>query len=152
MRKAYTLLDLLGDFGGFNDAILFLFSLPMGFYASSMYSLDIAGLFKPQNMRQKKQGETVLLKELSSKDRSSDKLHENEKALIFGSMLTGAADSVRLTFFKALCYCKWLCKRNRELRIQNAANERFDEALDVKALYQNYMNLKLLIDVILNNA
>ena len=45
-RKAYTLLQLLGDFGGFNDAIYFLLSLPMGFYSSSMYSKHVASLFK----------------------------------------------------------------------------------------------------------
>ena len=36
-RTAYTLFDLLGDFGGFNDAIIFLISFPMSFYSSSMF-------------------------------------------------------------------------------------------------------------------
>ena len=37
MRKSYTLFDLLGDFGGFNDAIYFLISLPMSLYSASMF-------------------------------------------------------------------------------------------------------------------
>ena len=37
-RQAYTFFDLLGDFGGFNDAIIFLLSLPMSLYSSAMYS------------------------------------------------------------------------------------------------------------------
>ena len=37
-RQAYTLLELLGDFGGFNDAIYFLISFPMSFYTSSMFN------------------------------------------------------------------------------------------------------------------
>ena len=42
MRKAYTLFDLLGDFGGFNDAIYFLLSLPMSFYSASMFNRFIS--------------------------------------------------------------------------------------------------------------
>ena len=41
-RTAYTLFDLLGDFGGFNDAIYLLFSVPMSFYSSAMFKKFIA--------------------------------------------------------------------------------------------------------------
>ena len=37
-RKAYTILELLGDFGGFNDAIFLIFSLPMSIYSAAMYN------------------------------------------------------------------------------------------------------------------
>ena len=37
-RTAYTLLDALGDFGGFNDAIVFFVSLFMSFYSAKMYA------------------------------------------------------------------------------------------------------------------
>ena len=45
------MLDLLGDFGGFNDAIYFLLSIPMGFYSSSMYAKHIASLFKARKSK-----------------------------------------------------------------------------------------------------
>ena len=45
-RQAYSLFDLLGDFGGFNDAIIFLISLPMSFYSSAIYSQHISSLFR----------------------------------------------------------------------------------------------------------
>ena len=48
-RQAYTILDLLGDFGGFNDAVYFLLSIPMSIYSSSMYSKHIASLFRLQS-------------------------------------------------------------------------------------------------------
>ena len=47
-RSAYTSFDLLGDFGGFNDAIYFLLSLPLGIYSSSMFSRHIASLYNVQ--------------------------------------------------------------------------------------------------------
>ena len=47
-RKAYTSFDLLGDFGGFNDAIYFLLSIPLGIYSSSMFSRHISNLFNVQ--------------------------------------------------------------------------------------------------------
>lgn len=37
-RKAYTLLDVLGDFGGFNDAIVFLIHSFMGVYSAKMFA------------------------------------------------------------------------------------------------------------------
>ena len=44
-RKAYTLFALLSDLGGFNDGIFMVFSIPLGFYSSAMYSRHIANLF-----------------------------------------------------------------------------------------------------------
>ena len=44
-RTAYTLLDLLGDFGGFTDAIIFIFGTVMSFYSASMYEASIASEF-----------------------------------------------------------------------------------------------------------
>ena len=35
------MLDILGDFGGFNDAIVFLVSSVMGFYSARMYAAQI---------------------------------------------------------------------------------------------------------------
>ena len=53
-RQAYTLFELLGDFGGFNDAIYFLLSLPMGFYSSAMYNQHVASLFRYKKKSRKK--------------------------------------------------------------------------------------------------
>ena len=36
-RRAYTFLDLLGDFGGFNDAIIFIVSTIFASYSAAMY-------------------------------------------------------------------------------------------------------------------
>ena len=44
-RTAYTLFDLLGDFGGFNVAIYLLFSVPMSFYSSAIFKKFIANQF-----------------------------------------------------------------------------------------------------------
>ena len=41
-RRAYTLMDLLGDFGGFNDAIIFIVSTVLAGYSARMYEANIA--------------------------------------------------------------------------------------------------------------
>ena len=41
-REAYTLLDLLGDFGGFTDAILLIIRFITSFYSARMFNAAIA--------------------------------------------------------------------------------------------------------------
>ena len=41
-REAYTFLELLGDFGGFNDALFLIIGTLSSFYASQMYQASIA--------------------------------------------------------------------------------------------------------------
>ena len=36
-RRAYTILDLLGDFGGFNGSLTMIFGFFMSYYAELMY-------------------------------------------------------------------------------------------------------------------
>jgi hypothetical protein len=36
-RRAYTVLDLLGDFGGFNGSIIMIFGFGLSFYVEMMY-------------------------------------------------------------------------------------------------------------------
>ena len=42
IRQAYTLLDLLGDFGGFNDALFFFGRIFLASYSSRMFISSIA--------------------------------------------------------------------------------------------------------------
>ena len=41
-RQAYTFMDLLGDFGGFNDALFFFGTLLFTAYSSKMFMASIA--------------------------------------------------------------------------------------------------------------
>ena len=66
-RQAYTVLDLLGDFGGFNDAIYFLVSLPMGYYSQAMYERQVAG--ELHNVKRKKKRDRTRNVRLSIADR-----------------------------------------------------------------------------------
>ena len=45
-RRAYTFMDLLGDFGGFNDAIVFIVSTIFASYSARMYEDSIAKRLK----------------------------------------------------------------------------------------------------------
>ena len=52
-RKAYTFLTLLGDYGGFNGAIVFLLSFLMTSYSANLYESAIAGELKYQQRKAK---------------------------------------------------------------------------------------------------
>ena len=41
-REAYTILSLLGDFGGFTDALALIIGLFVSFYSSKMFTAAIA--------------------------------------------------------------------------------------------------------------
>ena len=41
-REAYTILGLLGDFGGFTDAVILIFGIFGSFYSRSMFTGAIA--------------------------------------------------------------------------------------------------------------
>ena len=82
-RQAYTLFDLLGDFGGFNDAIYFLLSLPMGMYSSSMYTKHIASLInvtkKPKKKSKHNKASNLQKKLHHVNDLNSQDLDDNDK-------------------------------------------------------------------------
>ena len=44
-RRAYTILDLLGDFGGFNDAILMICGVFMKYYSKTLFKATISQEF-----------------------------------------------------------------------------------------------------------
>ena len=41
-RRAYTIMNLLGDFGGFNDAIIFIIGTFLSAYSARMFESSIA--------------------------------------------------------------------------------------------------------------
>ena len=41
-RKAYSMLNLLGDFGGFNDAMFFIFGTLLTAYSAKMFESSLA--------------------------------------------------------------------------------------------------------------
>ena len=44
-RRAYTFLDLLGDFGGFNDAVLMILGVFMKYYSETLFKAAISTEF-----------------------------------------------------------------------------------------------------------
>ena len=153
-RSAYTLLQLLGDFGGFNDAIYFLLSLPMGAYSSAMYSRHVASFFKSRSNRKGKKSRESddAVSKICTNRRPQPTLSLDEKSKIFSSMVASAEQNIRIAFFKALCYFTWLCRRDKQLKAKQASNRQFDRALDVVALYQTHMNLQLYLDLFMSKA
>ena len=131
------MLDLLGDFGGFNDAIYFLLSLPLGFYASSMFSRHISSFFKQskRSKGKKQQGINDALRGVLNGESRKATLQGNERGAIVAQVIKGAKRAVYVSCWKALCYTRWFCRRDPERRAMQAAVNRFIKSLDVAQLY-----------------
>ena len=59
---------------------------------------------------------------------------------------------VRITYCKALCYCVTICRKDRQLKLKNAAVDRFDQALDVQNILETYTNVNLFLHYVLSGT
>ena len=119
-RQAYSFLDLLGDFGGFNDAIYFLVSLPMGYYSQAMYERQVAGEMKQAKRKRRRDSSRNLRLSIAGSLTSSQEgvnapraLGESDVALIKKSIMNNFKERVKIPFLKALFYSNGICCRDR---------------------------------------
>ena len=73
-RKAYTFMDLLGEFGGYNGSLLMICSFFVSFYSAKMYSSSVANQLPYRNKKFKKANKEKLtaLKEKVLADEALD--------------------------------------------------------------------------------
>ena len=97
-RRVYALLDMVGDLGGFNDAIVILFSLLLGNYSPNLFFKSVIKAvfrvdtddYEPQNKRRKRrqrQRENPRLP-LSAEDRLKQAIKHTDR-LTVGVSLVG---------------------------------------------------------------
>ena len=68
-----------------------------------MYKKSVASLFNIT--KKKKRNEVTNLHRKLYKKNDSQHLDDNDKSLIFTSMLSGVFEKVSISFTKALCFC-----------------------------------------------
>ena len=54
-------------------------------------------------------------------------------------------------FCKSLCYFKFLCKKDKEIKLREKAAERIEDQLDIRSFSGVYTNLTLLLSVLLTD-
>ena len=112
-REVYTVMDALGDFGGFNDGIILFPAIIMHIYSQKMFLQDLFSLLPI------KQGTDSVgrgkLKKKCNEDLEPFELADTDTKLL-------EDESARLvrhknSWFLSLCYSKCLCKKNRGMRL-----------------------------------
>ena len=62
-----------------------------------------------------------------------------------------ATISMKSAFCKSLCYFKFLCKKDKEIKLREKAAERIEDQLDIRSFSSVYTNLTLLLSVLLTD-
>lgn len=117
-RQAYTFLGALGDFGGFNDAIVFLISSFMGVYSAKMYVAQIAAETPVFKKRSKASQESV--SRLRDKMSRGERLGGTDMTTLQDYLVKGT-EKLKTPFWTALCFSNLCYRRDRHLRIMHAA-------------------------------
>ena len=106
---------LLGDFGGFNDGVLFLPAILMAFYNSKMFYSDTATLLPIKHRHKARAGMTSTEERFASEDSLGANLIQDDVDNI--SSEAKVAQVKTNSWIKSLCCCFMICKRNRRLRM-----------------------------------
>ena len=56
----------------------------------------------------------------------------------------------QIPLIKSICNIKFLCRNNRDMRLQRRAFKRFEDVLDIRSFFKVHVNLCLLISLLLN--
>ena len=58
---------------------------------------------------------------------------------------------MKSAFCKSLCYFKFLCGKDKEIKLREKAAERIEDQLDIRSFSGVYTNLSLLLSVLLTD-
>ena len=142
-RKAYTLLTLLGDYGGFNGAVVFLLSFLMTTYSANMYEAAVASGLKYQTKIKRDNAYSnhslrAKLDRQSSFALDKDDLCQVDKAL-------RSVKRLKASFWKALCNIKLFCGKDKDVQAMHSGFDTFDGCLDIRSLVDVHANLNILL-------
>ena len=129
-REPYTFFALLGDFGGFNGAIIMFPALLMSFYTPRMYAAAVAQetpIRKPQDRSSKEKMSQLAAQTKSAVEsaQSPNGLHDSVLGLRIKQARKISRPKFSLT--QLMCSSKCLCQRNQTSRLLNKINDRFEE-------------------------
>ena len=127
-------MDLLGDFGGFNDAIVFIVSTLFASYGARMYEDSIAKRLKITPKKKFRANHDAQIEAFRTKisDSQNDMLSLNQKDLqTLHSIIKTSTEKLKIPFIKALCYMKLCCRKDRHIKAREKTIERFEKCLDI---------------------
>ena len=106
-REVYTFMAVLGDFGGFNDGIVFIPAILMSIYSNKMYLMSLFALLPVKRV-----GDSKIRDEMN--DRCSDDQSAFQLTQIDTELLSEESEQMKLkrnSWCKNLCYSRFFCKK-----------------------------------------
>ena len=153
-RRSYTFVQLLADFGGFNDGLFLLTSSFMVVYSRSMFEGNFSEQF-PVRRKSKKKAEQAQNRQLY------DQLSKGQEyQLSAGDTKLLAQIAQRTSLFIKSSYLKSLCspclscrcfrsRKDRQLHTMNQALEQYASACDIRSLINVMLNQSILLEALL---
>ena len=147
-REPYTAFALLGDFGGFNGAIIMFPALLMSFYTPRMYAAAVAHdtpVREPRSRNSKQKQHQLTAQTNIALESAHSPTGLNEGAV--GSLIKQARNITRpkISFAQLMCFTTCICNKGKTKRLIDKINDRFEEQLDVRSLVRVRTNLALLL-------
>ena len=142
----YTFMEALGDFGGFNDGIIFIPAILMQIYSQKMYLQHLFKLLPIK--RAKNPSDRKKIRERFSQDSSLNELSKEDAEML-------AEESGRLQLSMThwllnLCFVKCLCRKAYRMRLQERAIEQFENSLDIRSIVKTRIDLSILLRSLLS--
>ena len=145
-REVYTFMAVLGDFGGFNDGIVFIPAILMSIYSNKMYLMSLFALLPVKRV-----GNSKIRDEMN--DRCSDAQPTFQLTHVDTELLSEESKQMNLkknSWCKNLCYTRFFCKRDRGVLLQEKAIEHFEDQLDIRSIVKTRIDLSILLSLLLS--
>ena len=151
-RQVYTFFIMLGDIGGFWGAIILVPTSFMSYYSGQMFNASLQSEI-PVKKQRKRQKEPQMNQQQTVKERilmgqSIEALQSADLREVYEEVKQ--TQPFHSSFFKALFYLKFCCKKDRQTRISEKVSERFDEHLDIRSFHSVHSNLAMTLKLIFN--
>ena len=145
-------MTLLGDYGGFNGAIVFLLSFLMTSYSANLYESAIAGELKYQqrekNTSQKHRKTNFNHLRAKLERQSSFRLDKDDLNLV--SEALSNVKNLKASFWRALCHIKLCCVKDKEIKAMHKGIDKIDDCLDIRRIVDVRTNLNILLNLTLS--
>ena len=141
-------MEVLGDFGGFNDGIMLIPAILMGIYSNKMFLQNLFSLL-PIKKKKKTTGRDMMNEKCNADQASFALTGADTKHLVEES---GRVKFKRNSWLLNLCFIKCLCKkkRRRGMLLQAKAIEVFEAQLDILSIVKTRFDLSILLRALLS--
>ena len=138
-------MNLLGDFGGFNDATIMIVGFIMSYYSARMFLAEIASGIPYSRVGENHDQISSLKDKIQSEDA---KPLDKADLETFGSAVN-QLEYLKTPFYKALFYFDCICRRDRHKRVQKAIDVQLEDSLDIRRLFDSHKHLNLLLSLLM---